>query len=57
MRNYKKEYQKHKENNIRIPLDINIDTANKFKEKIQQNNETVQGHLKNYINNYIKEEK
>lgn len=56
MRDYKKEYQKHKENNIRIPLNINIDTANKFKEKLQQNNETVQGHLKNYISNYIKVE-
>lgn len=56
-RNYKKEWEKEKETKVTRLIKIDKQTYNKFKNKLDKNNKTLNGFFNEKILEYLKENK
>lgn len=54
-RDYGKEYEKEKENIVRVTIKLHKDEAERFKNKLKKDNLTMSEFLKKFVNDYINE--
>ena len=56
-RNHARAYEREKETIKRIVVKVDKETAQKFTDTVTKSGETVQGHIRQYIDTYISQHK